>query len=122
MGLQETFQKAAISAFKATGNVIVEAAYQYDSDDGFGTANSENQTLKLLLEENMSNKYIQQHYSNVFGENIIESNIICSTPFLWCDYEVRNGAKITLNAIEYEVKGVSADPANAVISMLLRVV
>ena len=62
MGLKETIQKLAVTAFKTAGNVAYDVRYEYAENNGFDDGELISQSVKLIKEQSGSGNYINISY------------------------------------------------------------
>lgn len=119
MSLKKTIQKAAITAFKTAGDIVIKVLYTKITDNGFEDATTVTQELSVIREDKKTGAYVN-HWESLFAEKILITDIICTTPVALCVLPVEEDADVLIDGYKYTVKAISADPADAIYTMLLR--
>ena len=113
MGMREIMQNAALTAFKAAGNLIVLATYVSITDDGLSASNTVIFTLQLLPGEFS----IRERNDN---ENIQAGDIIGMVLTNELSIEPKEGDEVTFGLKNYRVVTYSTDAAGATKKLHLR--
>lgn len=117
MGMKELFQQAAMTAFKAIGNVVESATYIEVQDDGFGNISTVESDCQIIY-DTFSDK-LNAQYS--FASKIQIKDKKGLVPSLSISTAIRTRNTIRSAAgINYTIVAKEMDAANAMYILLLR--
>lgn len=117
MGMKELFQQAAITAFKAVGNVVESATYVEEQDDGFGTTSTVESSCQIIY-DTFTDK---ENHQYSFASQIQVKDKKGMVPSLSISVAIKSRNIIrTAAGVEYTIVAKEMDAADAMYILLLR--